>query len=50
MLTLLVLILFVLLVGAGQVSMYDFDLSGFPGGTGGALALLLIVLLLTRRI
>ncbi|MBC7802120.1 MAG: hypothetical protein H7Z10_16005 [Gemmatimonadaceae bacterium] len=50
MLTLLVLILVVLLIGAGQFSIYELDLAGFPGGTAGALALLLIALLLTRRI
>lgn len=50
MLTLLMLIVVVLLIGAGQFSVYDLDLSAFPGGTAGVLVLAVIALLLTRRV
>ena len=49
MLTLLMLIVVVLLVSAGQFSVFDLDFSGFPGGTAGVLVLVVVVLLLTRR-
>ena len=50
MVTLLVLIVVVLLVSLGQLSMFDFDLSAFPGGIVGVLVLVVIGLLVTRRI
>jgi hypothetical protein len=50
MLTLLMLIVVVLLISAGQFSVYNIDLSGFPGGTAGVLVLVVIALLLTRRV
>ncbi len=50
MLTLLMLIVVVLLISAGQFSFYDFDFSAFPGGTAGVLVLVVIALLLTRRV
>ena len=50
MVTLLVLIVVVLLVSLGQLSMFDIDLSAFPGGIVGVLVLVVIGLLLTRRI
>jgi len=50
MLTLLMLIVVVLLVSAGQFSGFDLDFSAFPGGTAGVLVLVVIALLLTRQI
>ncbi len=50
MVTLLILIVVVLLVTAGQFSSFDFDFSAFPGGTAGVLVLVVVILLLTRRI
>ena len=50
MVTLLVLIVVVLLVSLGQLSMFEIDLSAFPGGIVGVLVLVVIGLLLTRRI
>jgi len=50
MVTLLILVVVVLLVSAGQLSMFDIDLSAFPGGTVGVIALVVIALLVTRRI
>lgn len=50
MLTLLMLIVVVLLVSAGQFYAFDLDFSAFPGGTAGLLVLVVVVLLLTRRI
>lgn len=50
MLTLLMLIVVVLLISAGQFSVYDLDFSAFPGGTAGVLVLVVIALLLTRRV
>ncbi len=50
MLTLFVLIVVVLLISAGQFSLFDIDLSAFPGGTAGVLVLVVIALLLTRRV
>lgn len=50
MVTLLVLIVVVLLVSVGQLSVFDIDLSGFPGGAVGVLVLIVIALLVTRRL
>ncbi len=50
MLTLLMVIVVVLLISAGQLSVFDLDISAFPGGTAGVLVLVVVVLLLTRRI
>lgn len=50
MLTLLVIAVVVLLVVAGQLSVFDIDLSAFPGGLTGVLLLVVLALLLTRRI
>ena len=50
MLTLLMLIVVVLLISAGQFSVLDLDFSSFPGGTAGILVLVVIALLLTRRL
>jgi len=50
MLTLLMLIVVLLLVSAGQFASFDLDFSAFPGGTAGVLVLVVVVLLLTRRI
>ena len=50
MVTLLVLLVVVLLVSLGQLSMFDIDLSAFPGGVVGVLVLVVIGLLVTRRI
>jgi len=50
MVTLLILVVVVLLVSAGQLSMFDIDLSAFPGGTVGVIVLVVIALLVTRRI
>ncbi len=50
MLTLLMLVVVVLLISAGQFSVYDLGLSAFPGGTAGLLVLVVIALLLTRRV
>ena len=50
MLTLLMLVVVVLLVTAGQFSTFDLDFSAFPGGTAGLLVLVVVALLLTRRI
>lgn len=50
MLTLLMLIVVILLVSAGQLSVFDFDFSAFPGGAAGVLVLVVVALLLTRRI
>ena len=44
------LIVVVLLISAGQFSVYDLDFSAFPGGTAGVLVLVVIALLLTRRV
>ncbi len=50
MLTILMLIVVVLLISAGQFSVYDLDFSAFPGGTAGLLVLVVIALLVTRRV
>ena len=50
MITLLVLIVVVLLVSLGQLTVFDIDLSAFPGGIVGVLVLVVIALLVTRRI
>ena len=50
MVTLLVLLLVVLLLSVGQLSMFDIDLSAFPGGIVGVLVLVVVALLVTRRI
>ena len=50
MVTLLVLLVVVLLVSLGQLSMFDIDLSAFPGGIVGVLVLVVVALLVTRRI
>ncbi len=50
MITLLVLLVVVLLVSLGQLTMFDIDLSAFPGGITGVLVLVVIGLLVTRRI
>jgi len=50
MLTLLMLIVVLILVSAGQFTSFDLDFSAFPGGTAGVLVLVVVVLLLTRRI
>ena len=50
MLTLLMLIVVVVLISAGQFSVLDFDFSAFPGGAAGVLVLAVIALLLTRRV
>ena len=44
------LIAVVLLISAGQFSVYNLDFSAFPGGTAGVLVLVVIALLLTRRV
>jgi len=48
--TLFILIVVVLLVSAGQFSVFDFDFSAFPGGTAGVLVVVVVALLLTRRV
>ncbi len=50
MVTLLVLIVVVLLVSLGQLTVFDIDLSAFPGGIVGVLVLVVVALLVTRRI
>ena len=50
MVTVLVLIVVVLLVSLGQLSMFDLDLTAFPGGIVGVLVLVVVALLVTRRI
>ena len=50
MITLLVLIVVVLLVSLGQLTLFDIDLSAFPGGIVGVLVLVVVALLVTRRI
>lgn len=50
MVTLLVLIVVVVLVTFGQLSLFEIDLSAFPGGLVGVLVLVVIGLLVTRRI
>ncbi len=50
MITLLVLIVVVLLVSLGQLTVFDIDLSAFPGGIVGVLVLVVVALLVTRRI
>lgn len=50
MITLLILIVVVLLVSLGQLTVFDIDLSAFPGGTMGVLVLIVVALLVTRRI
>ncbi len=50
MITLLVLIVVVLLVSLGQLTLFDIDLSAFPGGIVGVLVLIVVALLVTRRI
>lgn len=50
MITLLVLLVVVLLVSLGQWTVFDIDLSAFPGGIAGVLVLVVIALLVTRRI
>ena len=50
MITLLVLLVVVLLVSLGQLTLFDIDLSAFPGGIVGVLVLVAIGLLVTRRI
>lgn len=50
MITLLVLIVVVLLVSLGQLTLFDIDLSAFPGGIMGVLVLVVVALLVTRRI
>ena len=50
MITLLVLLVVVLLVSLGQLTVFDIDLSAFPGGITGVLVLVVVALLVTRRI
>lgn len=50
MITLLILIVVVLLVSLGQLTVFDVDLSAFPGGLAGVLVLVVVALLVTRRI
>lgn len=50
MITLLVLLVVVLLVSLGQLTVFDIDLSAFPGGIVGVLVLVVVALLVTRRI
>ena len=50
MITLLFLIVVALLVSVGQLAAFNIDLSAFPGGAAGVLALVVIALLVTRRI
>ena len=50
MVTLLILLVVVLLVSLGQLTVFDIDLSAFPGGIVGVLVLVVIGLLVTRRI
>ena len=50
MVTLLVLLVVVLLVSLGQLTVFDIDLSAFPGGIVGVLVLVVVALLVTRRI
>ncbi len=50
MITLLVLLVVVLLVSLGQLTVFDIDLSAFPGGVVGVLVLVVVALLVTRRI
>jgi len=50
MLTLLFLVLLAVFVLAGQLSMFDIDLSAFPGGLTGVVVLAVVALLLSRRI
>jgi len=50
MITLLFLVAVVLLVGAGHFAAFTFDLSAVPGGATGVLALVVVVLLVTRRL
>ena len=50
MVTLLVLFVVVLLVSLGQMTLFDIDLSAFPGGIVGVLVLVVVALLVTRRI
>ncbi len=50
MITLLILLVVVLLVSLGQLTVFDIDLSAFPGGIVGVLVLVVVALLVTRRI
>jgi len=50
MVTLLILIVVILLVSLGQLTVFDIDLSAFPGGIVGVLVLIVVALLVTRRI
>jgi len=50
MITLLFLAVIALLVSVGQFAAFSIDLSAFPGGMAGVLALVVIALLVTRRI
>ncbi len=50
MVTLIILIVVVLLVSLGQLTVFDIDLSAFPGGIVGVLVLVVVALLVTRRI
>ncbi len=49
MVTLLILVVVALLVSVGQLAAFNIDLSAFPGGAAGVLALVVIALLVTRR-
>lgn len=50
MITLLIILVLIVAVLAGQVSMFDIDLSAFPGGITGLAVLVVVGLLLSRRI
>lgn len=50
MITLLFLVVVGILVSVGQLAAFNLDLSAFPGGAAGVLALVAIALLVTRRI
>ncbi len=50
MITLLFLVIAALLISLGQLAAFNIDLSSFPGGAAGVLALVVVALLVTRRI
>ncbi len=50
MVTLLFLVVVALLVSVGHLTAFNLDLSAFPGGAAGVLALIVVALLVTRRI
>lgn len=50
LITLLFLVIAALLISFGQLAAFNIDMSAFPGGAPGVLALVVIVLLVTRRI